>query len=259
MNFNNCHNINSFRQLAKQKLPSPIFNYIDGAADDEVTYSRNTKSFEDTDLVPNVLNGIKYCFSPGVADNTGFEDDLFVNYGVSSFLADASVDNPTLNKDHLSFAKKFLSYENSENNISLEKWISDSLPNDTYSDLILQMDIEGGEYDVLINCAPSSLKRFRIIIIEFHLLHALEQFPFYFLFDKIVTKLTQDHSVVHIHPNNVGSVLQVGEIQIPSLLEFTFLRKDYINKGGSLEFPNKLDCKNVSRPDLVLPSCWWGS
>ncbi len=59
MNFNNCHNINSFRQLAKQKLPSPIFNYIDGAADDEVTYSRNTKSFEDTDLVPNVLRGVE--------------------------------------------------------------------------------------------------------------------------------------------------------------------------------------------------------
>ena len=59
MNFNNCHNINSFRQLAKQKLPSPIFNYIDGAADDEVTYSRNTKSFEDADLVPNVLRGVE--------------------------------------------------------------------------------------------------------------------------------------------------------------------------------------------------------
>ena len=59
MNFNNCHNINSFRQLAKRKLPSPIFNYIDGAADDEVTYSRNTKSFEDADLVPNVLRGVE--------------------------------------------------------------------------------------------------------------------------------------------------------------------------------------------------------
>ncbi len=59
MNFNNCHNISSFRQLAKKKLPSPIFNYIDGAADDEVTYLRNTKSFEDADLVPNVLRGVE--------------------------------------------------------------------------------------------------------------------------------------------------------------------------------------------------------
>ena len=59
MNLNNCHNINSFKHLAKKKLPSPIFNYIDGAADDEVTYRRNTKSFDDVDLVPNVLRGVE--------------------------------------------------------------------------------------------------------------------------------------------------------------------------------------------------------
>ena len=53
----NCHNFHDFRQLAKQRLPSPIFNYIDGAAEDERTYARNTASFDDCDLVPNVLRG----------------------------------------------------------------------------------------------------------------------------------------------------------------------------------------------------------
>ena len=56
---NNCNNVNDFRRLAKQKLPSPIFHYIDGAADDEVTYERNTRAYEDCDLIPNVLSGIK--------------------------------------------------------------------------------------------------------------------------------------------------------------------------------------------------------
>ena len=56
---NNCHNVEDFRSLAKRKLPSPIFNYIDGAADDEITYKRNTESYEKCDLVPNVLRGIK--------------------------------------------------------------------------------------------------------------------------------------------------------------------------------------------------------
>ena len=46
-----------FRKLAKKRLPSPIFNYIDGAADDEKTYRRNTQSFDDCDLVPNILQG----------------------------------------------------------------------------------------------------------------------------------------------------------------------------------------------------------
>ena len=45
--------------LAKKKLPSPIFHYIDGAADDEITYRRNTSAFDDVDLVPNVLRGVE--------------------------------------------------------------------------------------------------------------------------------------------------------------------------------------------------------
>ncbi len=56
---NNCHNVKDFRRLAKKRLPSPIFNYIDGAADDEVTYRRNTEAYEQCDLVPNVLTGVK--------------------------------------------------------------------------------------------------------------------------------------------------------------------------------------------------------
>jgi L-lactate dehydrogenase (cytochrome) len=39
-------------------LPSPIFHYIDGGSDDEVTLARNTDAFESVDLVPNVLAGI---------------------------------------------------------------------------------------------------------------------------------------------------------------------------------------------------------
>ena len=53
-----CHNVEDMRLLAKQRLPSPIFHYIDGAADDEVTCRRNTKAFEECDLVPNVLAGV---------------------------------------------------------------------------------------------------------------------------------------------------------------------------------------------------------
>ena len=54
-----CTNFSDLRDLAKRRLPSPIFNYIDGAADDEVTYRRNSLAFEDCDLVPNVLAGVE--------------------------------------------------------------------------------------------------------------------------------------------------------------------------------------------------------
>jgi len=59
MRLGDCYNFNDFKKLAKKKLPSPIFHYIDGAADDEITYKRNTSSFDDVDLVPNVLRGVE--------------------------------------------------------------------------------------------------------------------------------------------------------------------------------------------------------
>jgi L-lactate dehydrogenase (cytochrome) len=52
-----CQNIDDFRELARRKLPFPVYHYIDGAADDEVTKDRNTTAFDDVDLVPNVLAG----------------------------------------------------------------------------------------------------------------------------------------------------------------------------------------------------------
>jgi L-lactate dehydrogenase (cytochrome) len=58
MRLSDCHNIDDFRRLAKHRLPWPVFDYIDGAADDEITKKRNTASYADCDLVPEVLAGV---------------------------------------------------------------------------------------------------------------------------------------------------------------------------------------------------------
>ena len=58
MNLNDCYNFEDFRKLAKKKLPAPIFHYIDGGSDDEVTLNRNTNAFNDCDLVPNILASV---------------------------------------------------------------------------------------------------------------------------------------------------------------------------------------------------------
>src|SRR5215210_794309 len=59
MRLTDCHNFHDFRELARRRLPGPIFNYIDGAADDEITHRQNTASFDRCDLVPNVLRGVQ--------------------------------------------------------------------------------------------------------------------------------------------------------------------------------------------------------
>ncbi|WP_349294706.1 alpha-hydroxy acid oxidase (plasmid) [Thioclava sp. 'Guangxiensis'] len=58
MRLNDCHNFHDFRLLAKRRLPRPIFDYIDGGADDEVTLRRNSAAFGAVDLVPNILRGV---------------------------------------------------------------------------------------------------------------------------------------------------------------------------------------------------------
>ena len=51
-----CHNIKDFRRRkAKSKLPSPVFHYIDGAADDESALKRTVKAFEQCDLSSQML------------------------------------------------------------------------------------------------------------------------------------------------------------------------------------------------------------
>jgi L-lactate dehydrogenase (cytochrome) len=59
MRLADCNNIDDFRLLAKQRLPWPVFDYIDGAADDELTKVRNTAAYADCDLVPDVLAGVE--------------------------------------------------------------------------------------------------------------------------------------------------------------------------------------------------------
>ncbi len=58
MRLTDCHNIDDFRRLAKARLPWPVFDYIDGAADDEITKARNSRAFDEVDLVPDVLAGV---------------------------------------------------------------------------------------------------------------------------------------------------------------------------------------------------------
>ena len=59
MRLADCHNTEDFRRLAQRRLPGPVFHYIDGAADDEITKARNTAVFDDCDLVPRVLAGVE--------------------------------------------------------------------------------------------------------------------------------------------------------------------------------------------------------
>lgn len=53
-----CFNIADLRRRAKRRLPGPIFDYLDGGADDEVSLARNTSAFSRYEFVPDVLTDV---------------------------------------------------------------------------------------------------------------------------------------------------------------------------------------------------------
>jgi hypothetical protein len=207
-------------------------------------------------LVPDDLDGVVTCFSPGVGAVASFEAALAVR-GIRCYMADAFVAGPPISHALIHFDKKFLGVVNDDSTITLDAWVKTRAPPD--GDLLLQMDIEGAEWHVFLNVTDEILKRFRIIVVELHSLNRLiDKFGFDLILATLDRLLRQFH-VVHIHPNNGVQPLNASGLTIPRCLEVTFLRRDRAQpKGYAKQFPHPLDRKNVpDLPDLVLPAEWY--
>jgi len=207
-------------------------------------------------LIPDDLDGINACFSPGVSDCSDFEFDLATR-GIKCFLADFSVNTPPISHKLFYFDKIFLGSIESQNHITLNNWIDNKTPNE--SEFILQMDIEGSEYAVILDTSRETLMKFRILVIEFHELDLLSDNTAFQLISLCFKKLLSDFEIIHIHPNNCAKPIVYNKYEIPPTIEFTFLRKDRIlKKIATKSFPHPLDMKNIPhKDDFNLPKIWF--
>lgn len=208
-------------------------------------------------LVPDDLSGITACFSPGVSTVSGFEQDC-ASLGMRVFLADNSVDGPAVAHESFTFTKKHVGATSSERFMTLDEWV-DASAVQPGSDLMLQIDIEGFEYEAFLGMSPRLAARFRIIVAEFHDLHLLWSEPFFRVVSSTFEKLLQSHACVHVHPNNCCGSQKRHGIEIPRVMEFTFLRRDRLTGFSGLRhsFPHPLDRDNTPNPTLPLPRCWY--
>lgn len=211
-------------------------------------------------LVPNDLEDLEACFSPGVDKVSEFELGC-LNRGMNIFMADKSVEKPNLNipEENYNFIKKYIGFFNNEDFVTMDNWVNSSNVSKE-KDLLLQMDIEGAEYLSIINISDNLLNRFRVIVIEFHSLDMLWDEHFYDLANSVFCKLLQNHYCVHIHPNNCCGIETKLDVAIPRVAEFTFIRKDRVEKiGFNNSFPHKLDFDNTSKKQIILPDNWYKS
>jgi hypothetical protein len=208
-------------------------------------------------LLPNDLEGISACFSPGVDLESRFELDL-AEKGIDIFMADYSIEKPSIDHPNFHFTKKYLGADDLGNYMTLDTWASLNLKEDDKSDLMLQMDIEGYEYETILSLSRPLLDRFRVIVIELHHLDRMFDRYFFNQLNRVFEKLLSHHTVVHLHPNNNGKPLKINNIQLPPFMEITLFRNDRFSSGKHfVDFPHHLDEPNVAKDDLVLPKFWF--
>jgi hypothetical protein len=207
-------------------------------------------------LVPDDLEGITACFSPGVSRISGFERDC-AERGMQVYMADASVAGPALEHPAFHFTPRFLGTSTHGKFVTLPDWIRESI-GDAGGDLLLQMDIESHEYPVLLATPDALLERFRIIVIEFHLLPQLWNLHFLELVQPVFERLLRSHACVHVHPNNYSPPVVREGITLFPFMEFTFHRRDRVGPlRPATRFPHPLDRDNTRRPTAVLPRSWY--
>ncbi len=205
-------------------------------------------------LLPNDMEGITLCFSPGVDDTVSFELDCLTR-GIRSFLADFSVDAPPIELKGCRFTKKFVGAVNNDKFMSLDQWVADSLAETLEADLILQMDIEGAEYETLLSTSRNTLTKFRILVIEFHHIESIRDRIFFQIVLSTLQRIKENFEVVHVHPNNCCGITSINGVEVPNVFEVTFLRRDRIkSKKPVMNLPHPLDQPNVaSRIDITFP------
>jgi hypothetical protein len=212
----------------------------------------------DGGYVIGMINGEYDCYiSAGVSNEESFSRDFIIQYNMNennSFAFDGTITNYPVNytKD-ISFIKKNINNFFDEKNDNLESYMKQ------YKNIFLKMDIEGSEYNWLLNTDEKYLNTFKQIVMEFHGINDSSWGATYQQKIECFRKLSNTHYLIHIHGNNHSG----HKNNIPDVVEATFIRKDYfdnkpeLNKINlpirGLDFPcfNKKSDYNLSFPPFV--------
>ena len=202
-------------------------------------------------VVPGGLPPFEVVFSPGVGPTSSFELP-FAEQGIPCHLADASVDGPAVDHPLFRFSKKFVGARTEGDWISLDDWVGAAWPSGDRG--LLQMDIEGAEFEAILAADRATLRRFAMIVIEVHKLNMLVSQEGFALASLFVDRLLADFDVCHLHVNNYIRPLAHGGLSFPSDIELTLVRKDLSRRGAPVaRLPHPLDQPATRRkpdPDL---------
>lgn len=205
-------------------------------------------------LIPDDVNDISECFSPGSNKLSNFESEIAHRWRIKSFICDSGDEKPSNLSDFQEFTEAWVGPStDGKKYISLHDWVEEKSQSD--GDLMLQIDIEGAEFLTLMAASTQLLKRFRIVVIELHFLEALKnKWAFDQIYLPFFDKILKEFDVVHLHPNNCCGTWTYGDFEFPRIIELTLHRKDrsmYLRPVASSRSELDYPCVKSNR-DLAL-------
>jgi len=191
------------------------------------------------------------CLNLGVGYEVTADLDL-IGRGFRIFAYDGTVPNPLPDESSYKFHQKNIGYEKNNAGMTNLHEIFQTYDGLQGLDLLL-MDIEGHEYKVFEK-EMNLITRAKQVVVEFHGLELLGDLQFSEQFVAVLENLTKSHLPIHVHANNAGGALPIGGASWPTILEITFLAKEYCSNDINFgPFPTALDFPNtLARPDVDL-------
>lgn len=181
------------------------------------------------DIVPNSI-----VISGGIEKNNDFEYQLGT-LGCKVIQIDYSVNEAPLKHENLEFLKKkIVGFSKDPHEIDL-----DSLVNDHFEDFkdeqnrkILKLDIEGSEWETLLNF--KSIHLFDQIVLELHYFQRCLDEKFRKRVLEVLAKINLSHQSIQLSGNNCCGFTILGGVPIPNVIEVTFAsRERYSFKKGN--------------------------
>ena len=188
-----------------------------------------------------------YSYGVGVVPEQSFFDLQMAHLGKKVYMYDYSIDRPTISHENFIFKKEFVNSESSLRHIKENNHTNNK-------NLLAQIDIEGSEYELFLNCGEEWFSHFSQLCVEFHDLEKLKDEHL-----ETFKLLNKHYYIYHIHANNHTDVLDDTGV-LPSVLEISFLRKDMTDLVPFLDkTPRPLNgidrgC-SIEKKDLFLS--WW--
>jgi hypothetical protein len=210
---------------------------------------------EDGGYVIADLDKYDALFTCGIANDIRFEIEFLKKYAIPCYAYDGTIDQlPDLSQPLIKFHRLNIDANETGVTTNLHKEI------EGFHNIFLKMDIETFEFRWLKSLTINQLKKFKQIVIEVHFPFTL--YPFNHLdkqisvYDKLIAlkTLSKTHTLIHLHGNNCCGITQFQGLNVPNVLECTFVRKDIQNNGifNEENIPSNLDHPNLNIQDIIF-------